>query len=109
MATPSHRTRETNAMVFDDTRRPRDRCGDQGRVGDRREVDEPHSIGMLGQRVGSHLEGEARLTCPTGTGEREQAGSRGRIRQQPLHLGHLSLPPYETGHLLGQVVGQRIQ
>src|SRR5262249_46190371 len=51
---------------------------------------------------GGHLQGEARFAASADAGEGEQA----RLAEQRFDLRDLLLPPDETGHLLGQIVGQ---
>ena len=78
-----------------------DRLRQADRIGERRQLDEPRTVGEPLDDLGGGLEPEARLARPAGTGEREQA----RARQQPGNLGQLGCTADEGGELERQVGG----
>ena len=77
------------------TQRREDGVPDQGVVGERRELDMPHAVGVDAPKVAAHADGQPGLAGATHPGERHQPGGG-----QPLpHGRHLCAPADETGHL----------
>ncbi len=71
------------------------------RIVDRRELAEPHSVGMIGCDGCANLEGESRLPHATHSGDRHQA----RLEQPRFDVGQLVFAPDEAAELVGQVGG----
>ena len=80
-----------------------DRGGDELGLGDRRELDEEHAVGMVVQRSGRNLQAESRLAGAARAGEGQQAAAP----QQVEHLADLSLAPEEGRQPRRQVVRRR--
>ena len=82
------------------------RLGHQGRVGQRRQLHQPHPLGVGRPRAGGGLERQAGLAHPAGAGQGQQAHL---LLQEALpHGGDLPLSPDEAGELQGQVVRARV-
>ena len=69
-------------------------------VGERCELHEPHAIGVVDERDGRHLEGQAGLAGAARAGERHEP----RGAQEPRDLFQLALASDETVERRGQVV-----
>jgi hypothetical protein len=83
----------------------RDLRQDHLRVGDRREIDEPHPVLERGEPSVRHLERETGLPGAAGPGQREQPG----LVQEGLDLSDRLLSSDEPAHLRRQVVGPGVQ
>jgi hypothetical protein len=70
-----------------DTDRLSDRAGDEIRVGDRREGDEPNAVGRIGAERGCRGEGQTRLADAGRTGEGQEADVR--LTQEGQHRRQL--------------------
>ena len=77
----------------------------QRRVRQRRQLDQPHAIGVLVQHLGTDLQRQAALADAA----HAQKSQEPRLAEQPPHLGELTLAPDEAVELLRQVVRRRLQ
>ena len=89
--------------------RRRDGRGHEGRVGQRRQVDEPDPVGEGVEQLGRRLQRQARLADAARPGQRQQPGpragsvrSRAEQRRRPRQL----VSPTEERRRLGREVGQ---
>jgi hypothetical protein len=87
------------------------RLGDQGRIGDRGQLDPPDPArpafggrGGVGG-VGGGLRGQPRLAAAARAGQRHQP----RAGEQRPHGGELRVPAHEAGELDRQVVPHRVE
>jgi hypothetical protein len=64
-------------------------------MGDRRQVDAPHTVAEVGRDARSDLDGETRLAGTTGTRQRHQA----TVCQQLAYLGYLRAAADKAGQL----------
>ena len=77
-----------------------DRLRHERRVGQRRQLDQPHPVRVRGRAPRRAACSASRvLPDPAGAGQGQQAGGA----QQPPHLGQLPLPPHEAGELQRRV------
>ena len=95
-AAPGHRSR---------VERSGQRRSDQLALGQRRELDPPHAVREAVERVGGHLQRQARLAAAARAGQREQARRGKRL----AHVVEFTLATDEARQLIGQVVGQRVE
>ena len=72
---------------------------------DRRQVDEPHAIGIVFQHIRGDLQRETRLAEAAHAEERQQTGAL----QHRFAFGELALPSHKGGDLLRQIVRRRFQ
>ena len=93
------------AGVLADTQHVTRGVGNQRWVANRREVDEPHTVGIAVQHVGGDLQRKPGLAEAAHAEERQQP----RSIEEPLRLGELGLAPDERCRLLRQVVGRRLE
>jgi hypothetical protein len=77
--------------------------GDRPRVGQGRQLDQPHSVGQLPLRQAADLKGEAGLADPGRPGEGDQPA----LPQQPADGRQLLVPSDEAGQR-GRQVGRRL-
>ena len=75
-------------------------AGDQCRVADRGQLDEPRALRVVPR---GELQREPRLAAAAGAGEREQPG----VAQQPSELRQLALAPDEARQLARQAARGR--
>ena len=75
------------------------------RVAHRRQLDQPHPIGELGDRVGGNLHRESRLADSADAGQ----GHQSRLPQRIGHRHELRVSPHERGALRGQIGHERIE
>ena len=76
------------------------RLRDQRPLGERRELHQPHPVGVGSDQVASHLQGEARLAAPTGP----RQGQEPRHGQIALDVPQLGLSADEAAPGSRQVV-----
>jgi hypothetical protein len=69
-------------------------------VDDLRQVDEPHTVGMVLEPPGGKLEGEACLPAAAGTGERQHPD----LGEQLAQHGEFGLATHEAREVDGKVV-----
>ena len=75
--------------------RLRDDGRDEARIGDRSERDEGDAIGEVSGQVGGNLQGEARLTDPTGAGQGDEPHAV--ATQEGADAFDVPLPAHEAG------------
>ena len=73
--------------------------GHEQRFTDRRQIDEPHPVGVRLTDPPRGLQRQSRLTAAPRSGQRDQA----RATDQSLHVGEFTLPSDETGQRPGEV------
>ncbi len=88
-----------------DAEHGRHRLRHEPRVGDRRQLDEPHAVREFVHEIGGDLQRQARLADAAGAHQRQQW----RAGQQRRDFGLLTLAADERRQLLRQVVGRRLQ
>ena len=93
------------ALLLAHAQRLGDDAGDQFRIADRREVDEPHAIGIAIEQLRADLHRQPRLANATRANQREQAVTV----EQFFDLGDVVLAADEAGGLNRKIVGQRIE
>ena len=81
------------------------RAGDQRRIDDRREIDEPDAVRIRVHQVGADLHREARLAEAAHAEQRQQP----RLTEPLLGLRHFALAADERRGLLRQVVRRRLE
>ncbi len=88
------------AGLFPDPERRGDRIGNEARIGHRREVHEPDTVGVRVQHLGGEPQRQARLADPADAGERHQPV----VRKHRAQIDEVALAPDERRDLSGQVV-----
>jgi hypothetical protein len=96
------RLRELRAGSLLNAQHLGDRARDEKRIRDRRELDEPHAIGIGVVGVGRRLQREPGLADAADADQREQPASC----QEPLDLGGFLVATDERRDLLREVVGR---
>jgi hypothetical protein len=99
----SERIDDGLACGFTNTDGGGDAMGDQLRVGQRSQLDQPDAVGIAVGHLGCQLERQAGLAAATNASE----GKQPCLGQSPLDLSKLYLAPDETGDRYRQVVHRR--
>jgi hypothetical protein len=77
----------------------------RGRIGDGRELDQPHTIRIAIEDVGGKLKGKTRLSAASGSGQRQEPGRF----QELCCVGQLVRAPDKGRRLRRKVVGRGIE